>query len=108
MTDAPLRRKVRMLKAEVIETPLYGYVTWTAVSTKHFVRLRSAHQVPLRVMRFQRRLRTDHTTLSYAKALKKTLLREHRNDHPKTAPLLYGVRGVAKRGPLTQSCECSG
>ena len=39
MTNAPLSLKVRMLKAEVIETLLYGCLTW-AVSTKHFARLR--------------------------------------------------------------------
>ena len=61
-----------MLKAEVIEILLYGCVTWT-VSAQHFARLRSAHhQVLLPVIGFQRRQRTDSTTLSYAKALKET------------------------------------
>ena len=60
-----------MLKAEVIETAVRVCVTWT-LSAQHFARLRSAHQVLLRVIGFQRRQRTDYTTLSYAKALKKT------------------------------------
>jgi hypothetical protein len=71
-TNAPLSLKVRMLKAEVVETLLYGCVTWT-LSAQHFAKLRSAHhRVLLRVIGFQHRQRTDHTTLSYAKALKKT------------------------------------
>ena len=61
-----------MLKAEIIETLPYGCVTWT-LSAQHFARLRSTHhQVLLRVIRFQRRQGTGYTTLSYAKALKKT------------------------------------
>ena len=61
-----------MLEAEVIETLLYGCVTW-ALSAKYFARLRRVHrQVLLRVTGFQRRKRTDYITLSYAKALEKT------------------------------------
>ena len=72
MTTAPLSVRVRMLKREVVETLLYGCVTW-GVSAKHFARLRSAHrQVLLRVIGLQLRQHTDHTTLSSVKALKKT------------------------------------
>ena len=60
--------KARMLKAKVIETLLYGCVTWT-LRGEHFAELRTAHQVLLLVFGFQCRLRTDPTTLSYAKAL---------------------------------------
>ena len=63
-----------MLKAEVIETRLYGCVTWT-LGTEHFAKLRTVHDqdlVPLQVIGFQRRQRADYTTLSYTKALKKT------------------------------------
>ena len=71
-TTAPLSLKVRMLKAEVIGTLLYGCVTWT-LSAPHFARPRSVHhQLLLQVIGFQRRQRTDYTILSYAKALKKT------------------------------------
>ena len=60
-----------MLKAEVIETLMYGCVTWT-LSAQHFARLRSTHhRVLLRVIRFQRRQGTGYTTLSYAEALMK-------------------------------------
>ena len=71
-TIASLSLKVRMLKAELIETLLFGCVTWT-LRVEYFAKLRTAHHlVLLRVIGFQRRLRTDHTTLSYAKALKMT------------------------------------
>ena len=68
----PISLKFRMLKAEVMETPLYGCVTWI-LGAEHFVKLRAVHhQVLLRVIGFQRRQRADYTTLSFAKALKKT------------------------------------
>ena len=61
-----------MLKAEVIETLLYGCVTWT-LRAEHFAKLWTVpHQVLLGVIGFKRRLCADHATLSYAKALKVT------------------------------------
>ena len=68
----PLSLKVRMLNAEVMETLLHWCVTWT-LSAQHLARLHSAHhRALLRVIGFQRRQRTDYTTLPYPKALKKT------------------------------------
>ena len=62
--------KLCMLKAEVMETLLYGCVTWT-LGKEHFAELRKAHhRFLLRVVGFQRRQRTDHI-ISYAKAFKK-------------------------------------
>ena len=59
-TAALLRLKVRMLKAEVIETLLSGCVTWT-LRAKHFAKLQTAHhQVLVRVIGFQRRFRANH------------------------------------------------
>ena len=56
----------------MIETLLYGYVTWI-LRAEDFAKLRTVHhQALLRVVGFQRRLRTDNTTLSCAKALKMT------------------------------------
>lgn len=40
--DVPLMLKVRMLKAEAVETLLYACVTWAALKA-HFNRLRTAH-----------------------------------------------------------------
>ena len=70
MEDDPFTLKVRMIKAEVMETLLYGCVTWT-LRQDHFAGLRTAHHnLLLRIIGFQRRQRTDHL-MSYAKALKK-------------------------------------
>ena len=61
---------MRMLKAKVMATLLYGWVTRT-VANEYFAELRTAHRIfLLRTIGFQRRQRTDHL-MSYAKALKK-------------------------------------
>ena len=67
MEAAPFALKLRMPKAEVMETLLYGCITWT-LGKEHFAELRTAHHRFL--LRFQRRQRTDHLML-YAKALTK-------------------------------------
>ena len=70
MKAAPFTLKVRMLKAEVMETLLYACVTWT-LGKEHFAELRTAqHRFLLRISGFQRRQRTDHL-MPYAEALKK-------------------------------------
>ena len=42
MEAAPFALKLRMLKAEVMETLLYGCATWT-LSNEHLAELRTAH-----------------------------------------------------------------
>ena len=69
MEDAPFTLKMRMLQAEVMETLLYGCVTW-ALGQEHFAELRTAQHNLLRIIGFHRRQRTDYL-MSYAKALKK-------------------------------------
>ena len=70
MEAAPFTPTVRMPKAEVMGTLLYGCVTRT-VGKEHFAELRTLqHRFLLRIIGFQRRQRTDHL-MSYAKALKK-------------------------------------
>ena len=70
MESAPLALKLRMLKAEVMDTLLYGCVTWT-LGKEHFAELRTTHhRFLLRIIRFQPRQRIDRL-MSYAKALKK-------------------------------------
>ena len=60
-----LRLKVRMLKAEVLETLLYGCVTWSP-SKADYGRLRKTHhQMLLRCLGWRKRKREDHV-LSYA------------------------------------------
>ena len=63
--------KVRMLTAEVLETLLYGCVTWTP-SKADYGRLRKAHhQMLLRCLGSRKRKRENHI-LSYANALLRT------------------------------------
>ena len=55
MEDAPFLLKVRLLKTEVMETLLYGCVTW-APGLEHVAKLRTArHNLLLRTIGFQRR-----------------------------------------------------
>ena len=66
-----LRLKVPLLKAEVVETLLYGCMTWSP--QKHdYDRLRRVHHsMLLRWLGWRKRKRNDHT-LSYADALAQT------------------------------------
>lgn len=68
MTTAPLSLKVRMLRAEVVETLLCGRVTSTLT---HKQSVRTAHHRLMRVIGFQRRKRSK-PTLVCPKALKRT------------------------------------
>ena len=66
-----LRLKVRMLKAEVLETLLYGCVTWSP-SKSDYRRLQKAHhQMLLRCLGWRKRKHKD-PILSYANALLRT------------------------------------
>ena len=70
MEASPFALKLRMLKAEVMETLPYGCVTWTP-GKEHLSELRTAHhRFLLRIIGCQRRQRTDHL-MSYTKALEK-------------------------------------
>ena len=66
-----IRLKVRLLKAEVVETLLYGCMTWSPTKPDH-VRLRRVHRsMLLRCLGWRKRKRDDYT-LSYADAIAKT------------------------------------
>ena len=80
MEAAPFALKLRMLKAEVMETLLYGCVTAT-LGKEHFAELRTAQQVS----------RTDHwlpapTTHRPPRVVRQGpqegTIRERRDDHP--------------------------
>ena len=70
----PLHSKSAHAKGEgrgVMETLLYGCVTWT-LGQEHFAELRTAHhKLYRRIFGFQCLQRIDHV-MSYAKALKTT------------------------------------
>ena len=66
-----LRLKVRLLKAEVIETLLYGCMTWSP-NKPDYDKLRQVyHSMLLRCLGWRKRKRDDHTP-SHAYALAKT------------------------------------
>ena len=104
-TTVQLGVKVRMLKAEVIEILLlilYGCTTWT-LRAEPFAKLRTArHQVLLPVIGFQRRLRTEHATPSYAKALNMARCESIETTIRKRQLFFAGGRGTAKQAAITQ------
>ena len=68
-----LSLKTRMVKAEAIETLLYGYSTWT-LRQEYYAKLRTLlhhHRVVLRIIGAQRK-RPDHRITSYSRALEIT------------------------------------
>ena len=66
-----LRLRVRLLKAEVVETLLYGCMTWSP-NKPDYDRLRRVHHpMLLRCLGWRKRKRDDHTRW-YADALAKT------------------------------------
>ena len=66
-----LRLKVRLLKAEVVETLLYGCMMWSPNKPDYDRLRRVYHSMLLRFLGCRKRNRDDHT-LSYADALAKT------------------------------------
>ena len=67
-----LRLKVRLLKAEVVETLLYGCMTWSPNKPDYDRLQRIHHSMLLRCLGWRKRKRDDHT-LSYTDALAKHL-----------------------------------
>ena len=65
-----LRLKVRLLKAEVVETLLYGCIRWSPRKPDYDRLRRVHHSMLLRRLGWRTRKRDDHT-LSYADALAK-------------------------------------
>ena len=66
-----LRLKLRLLKADVIETLLYDCMTWSPNKSDYDRLRRVHHSMLLRCLGWRKRKRDDHT-LSYADALAKT------------------------------------
>ena len=70
-SSAPLELKIRMLRAEVLETMLYGCVTWSSRAC-HYDSLRRAHHRFLtRCIDWRKHNRADHP-ISYLDTLIKT------------------------------------
>ena len=66
----PLQLKIRMLRVEVLETMLYGCVTWSPRAC-HYDTLRRAHRFLTRCISWQKHKRADHP-ISYLDTLIKT------------------------------------
>ena len=69
--NAPLRLKVRLLKAEAMEALLYAYMTWAPRNADYRQLRMTYHKLLLRVIGY-RRVHGTYRKMSYAKTLKKT------------------------------------
>ena len=101
LTTASFSLKIRMLKAEVIETLLSGCVTWDPQRG-------SLQQAPIGAPRSPRAnpglpasCRLRHVLVRQSPGDGE--MRENRNDHPETPALLRGRNGPAKQRATTQS-----
>ena len=80
------------LKAEVMETLLYGCETWT-LGNEHFAELRTAHQRPLlRIILLP--APTTHKPPHVRQGPQEDTMRERRDDHPQTGSPLCGGRSA--------------
>ena len=69
--SAPLELKIRMLRAEVLETTLYGCVTWSTRACHYDTLRRAHHRFLTRYIGWRKHNRADHPT-SYLGTLIKT------------------------------------
>ena len=58
--SAPLKLKIRMLRVEVLETMLYGYVTWSRRACNYDTLRRVHHRFLNRCIGWQKHNRADH------------------------------------------------
>ena len=70
LPSAPLKLKIRMLRAEVLETMLYGCVTWSPRAC-HYTLRRAHHRFLTRCIGWRKHNRADHP-ISYLDTLIKT------------------------------------
>ena len=59
--SAPLELEIRMLRAEVLETMLYGCVTWSPRACHYDTLRRAHHRFLTRCIGWRKRNRVDHT-----------------------------------------------
>ena len=69
--SAPLELKIRMLRAEVLETMLYGCVTWSPRACHYDTLRRAHHRLLTRCIGWRKHNRADHP-ISYLDTLVKT------------------------------------
>ena len=92
-----LRLKVRLLKAEVVETLLYGCMTWSPNKPDYDRLRRVHHSMLLRCLGWRDRKRDDHT-LSCTDALAQNGFRDHRSDSSQTEDIVCGIRSTYGEG----------
>ena len=71
-TTNPRHLKVRMLEAEVIETTLYGCVTWSPAVARLAIQRTVHHRLLLHCVGYNRKRRDGYHMLSYADPFAKT------------------------------------
>ena len=69
--SAPLELKIRMPRAEVLETMLYGGITWSPRACHYYTLRRAHHSFLTRCIGWRKNNRTDHP-ISYRDTLMKT------------------------------------
>ena len=69
--SAPLELKIRMLRAEVLETMMYGCVTWSPCACHYDTLCRAHHRLLTRCIGWQKHNRADHP-IPYLNTLIKT------------------------------------
>ena len=70
-TERSLELKIRMLKAEVLETMLYGYATWSPCACHYNTLRRAYHRFLIRCIGWRKHNCADHP-ISYLDTLVKT------------------------------------
>ena len=69
--SAPLELKIRMLRAEILETTLYGCITWSPRACHYDTLHRTHHRFLTRCIGWRKHNRADHP-ISYLNTLPKT------------------------------------
>ena len=69
--SAPLELKIRMLRAEVLETMLYGCITWSPHACHYYTLRQAHHRLLTRCIGWRNHNRADHP-ISYLDTLLKT------------------------------------
>ena len=65
--SAPLELKIRMRRAEVLETVLYGCVTWSTRACHYDTLRRAHHRFLTRCIGWRKHNRADHPTLRFSR-----------------------------------------
>ena len=94
LPSAPLELKIRMLKAEILKTMLYGCVTWSPRACHYDTLRRAHHRFLTRCIGWRKGNRADHT-IYYLDTLIKTGSESiEASDFTQEADLVCGICGA--------------